>query len=53
LNWVGAFSVYRNIFGQNLKPRRAEKSDLFRKLNAFGIGGETSKPAPYRSSPVA
>ena len=35
-------SVYRNIFGENLKPRRAEKSDLFRKLNAFGIGGETS-----------
>jgi hypothetical protein len=35
-------SVYRNIFGENLKPRRAEKSDLFRKLNAFGIGGEAS-----------
>ena len=35
-------SVYRNIFGENLKPRRAEKSDLFRKLNAFGIGAETS-----------
>jgi hypothetical protein len=35
-------SVYRNIFGENLKPRRAEKSDLFRKLSAFGIGGETS-----------
>lgn len=35
-------SVYRNIFGENLKPRRAERSDLFRKLNAFGIGGETS-----------
>lgn len=35
-------SVYRNIFGENLKPRRAEKSELFRKLNAFGIGGETS-----------
>ncbi|MDA8232166.1 MAG: hypothetical protein M0006_12585 [Magnetospirillum sp.] len=35
-------SVYRNIFGENLKPRRAEKSDLFRKFNAFGIGGETS-----------
>jgi hypothetical protein len=35
-------SIYRNIFGENLKPRRAEKSDLFRKLNAFGIGGETS-----------
>lgn len=35
-------SVYRNTFGENLSPRRAEKSDLFRKLNAFGIGGETS-----------
>lgn len=35
-------SVYRNVFGENLKPRRVEKSDLFRKLNAFGIGGETS-----------
>jgi hypothetical protein len=35
-------SVYRNIFGENLKPRRAEKLELFRKLNAFGIGGETS-----------
>jgi hypothetical protein len=33
-------SVYRNIFGENLKPRRAEKSDLFRKINAFGIGGD-------------
>jgi hypothetical protein len=35
-------SVYRNIFGENLKRRRAEKSELFRKMNAFGIGGETS-----------
>jgi hypothetical protein len=35
-------SVYRNVFGENLTPRRAEKSDLFRKLNGFGIGGETS-----------
>jgi hypothetical protein len=35
-------SVYRNAFGENLTPRRAEKSDLFRKLNAFGIGAETS-----------
>jgi hypothetical protein len=35
-------SLYRNIFGENLPPRRAEKSDLFRKLNAFGIGAETS-----------
>jgi hypothetical protein len=35
-------AVYRNVFGENLTPRRAEKSDLFRKLNAFGIGAETS-----------
>jgi len=35
-------SVYRNAFGENLTVRRAEKSDLFKKLNAFGIGGETS-----------
>lgn len=35
-------NLYRNIFGENLSPRRAEKSDLFRKLNAFGIGAETS-----------
>ena len=35
-------SLYRNVFGENLKRRRAEKTELFRKLNAFGIGGETS-----------
>jgi hypothetical protein len=35
-------SIYRNAFGENLTTRRAEKSDLFRKLNAFGIGSETS-----------
>lgn len=35
-------SLYRNAFGENLTPRRAEKSELFRKMNAFGIGGETS-----------
>jgi hypothetical protein len=35
-------SLYHNAFGENLTPRRAEKSDLFRKLNAFGIGSETS-----------
>src|SRR5215211_701546 len=39
---VDRASVYRNAFGENLKARRAEKSELFRKLNAFGIGGETS-----------
>jgi hypothetical protein len=38
---IDGASVYRNAFGENLSARRAEKSDLFRKLNAFGIGGET------------
>ncbi len=35
-------SIYRNVFGENLRPSKAEKTDLFRKLNAFGIGTETS-----------
>lgn len=35
-------SVYRNVFGENLKPSRAEKTELFRKLNLFGVGAETS-----------
>jgi hypothetical protein len=35
-------SIYRNVFGENLSARRAEKTDLFRKLNSFGIGSETS-----------
>lgn len=35
-------SVYRNVFGENLRPSKAEKTELFRKLNAFGIGAETS-----------
>jgi hypothetical protein len=35
-------SVYRNVFGENLTPRRAEKTELFKKLNGFGIGAETS-----------
>jgi hypothetical protein len=35
-------SIYRNVFGENLLARRAEKTDLFRKLNSFGIGSETS-----------
>ena len=38
-------SVYRNLFGENLSSRRAEQTDVFRKLNAFGIGGETSNAA--------
>jgi hypothetical protein len=35
-------AVYRNLFGENLPGRRAGKSDIFRKINAFGIGEETS-----------
>nr|WP_246501125.1 hypothetical protein [Azospirillum rugosum] len=35
-------SIYRNIFGENLRPSKAEKTELFRKLNAFGIGAGTS-----------
>ncbi len=35
-------SVYRNVFGENLKPSRAEKTEPFKKLNLFGIGVETS-----------
>lgn len=35
-------SIYRNIFGENLKSSRAEKTELFKKLNMFGIGSETS-----------
>jgi hypothetical protein len=38
-------AVYRNLFGENLPGRRAEKSDIFRKVNAFGIGDETSNQA--------
>lgn len=39
---VDGASVFRNVFGENLKPSRAEKTDVFRKLGLFGIGGETS-----------
>lgn len=35
-------SVYRNVFGENLKQSRAEKTEPFKKLNLFGIGAETS-----------
>ncbi|RUW00482.1 hypothetical protein, partial [Mesorhizobium sp. M1A.F.Ca.IN.020.03.1.1] len=33
---------YRNVFGGNLRPSRAERTEPFRKLNLFGIGSETS-----------
>lgn len=39
---VDLASIYRNIFGENLRPSKAEKTELFRKLNMFGIGAETS-----------
>jgi len=39
---IGLASVYRNVFGENLKSSRAEKTKPFRKLAAFGIGGETN-----------
>lgn len=35
-------SIYRNIFGENLRSSKAEKTELFRKLTMFGIGAETS-----------
>lgn len=35
-------SVYRNVFGENLSPRRREATDVFEKLARFGIGHETS-----------
>jgi hypothetical protein len=35
-------SPYRNVFGGNLRPSRAERTEPFRKLNLFGIGAETS-----------
>lgn len=38
-------SVYRNVFGENLPSRLADKTEVFRKLNAFGIGAETSNAA--------
>jgi hypothetical protein len=35
-------SPYRNVFGENLKPSRAERTEPFVKLSLFGIGLETS-----------
>ncbi|MDZ4867976.1 MAG: hypothetical protein SGI91_11690 [Alphaproteobacteria bacterium] len=34
-------SVYRNTFGENLRPGRAERTEPFGKLSLFGIGSET------------
>ena len=35
-------SLYRNVFGENLKPSVAERTDPFSKLALFGVGQETS-----------
>ncbi|MBK8223041.1 MAG: hypothetical protein IPK73_18665 [Candidatus Obscuribacter sp.] len=35
-------SIYSNIFGENLSERRRDNIDVFRTLNRFGIGSETS-----------
>jgi hypothetical protein len=35
-------SVYRNVFGENLRPSRVERTEPFGKLALFGIGVETS-----------
>lgn len=42
---LASASVYRNVFGENLTRRRAEQTEIFQSLNAFGIGGETSNAA--------
>lgn len=42
---VARASVYGNLFGANLPTRQVERTEVFRKLNAFGIGGETSNAA--------
>ncbi len=35
-------SLYRNVFGENLKASVAERTDPFAKLALFGVGQETS-----------
>lgn len=35
-------SLYRNVFGENLKPTVAERTDPFAKLALFGVGQEAS-----------
>lgn len=35
-------SLYRNVFGKNLKPRRQRTTPIFESLARFGIGSETS-----------
>jgi hypothetical protein len=35
-------SIYRNLFGENLTPRKRENYDIFKALSHFGIGYETN-----------
>ena len=39
---VDQASLYRNVFGANLKPKRAIKQPVFRMLSVFGVGYETA-----------
>lgn len=39
---VDLASLYRNVFGANLKPKRAAAQPVFRMLSVFGVGYETA-----------
>ncbi len=39
---IAGASLYRNIFGENLTPRRRDSKKVFQVLRTFGIGSETS-----------
>ena len=39
---VDLASLYRNIFGSNLKTKRAMAQPVFRTLSVFGVGSETA-----------
>jgi hypothetical protein len=41
-NSASKASIYRNIFGENLTPRRREQTEIFSILNRFGIGTESN-----------
>jgi hypothetical protein len=41
-NSASKASIYRNIFGENLNPRRREQTEIFSILNRFGIGTESN-----------
>lgn len=41
-NSTSSASIYRNIFGENLKQRRREQTEIFSILNRFGIGTESN-----------